>query len=293
MPGFNPDKINIHDLAIEEPENAPETFDAEKVVTPEIWEQMMAAMECYREEPASWIDFAGQAAAMKIICPERDVVVDDVAWQKMKREMEKYRLDLAEELPHFYGLAMHMKILDPERSKQDVNPDVLGAAIDQVLNLKYKQYREDEEWDNFSSIAMAMKILNPKIDLNIDEETWQGMKSQLELYRSDVKIDQPDEDGAFMYFSQLAMKMKIICPQRADELNLDQDTWARLRDELEEWRPDVGGNPSNWQEFTLECMRQKILAAEKVEVTDNGLEITMPEKKFGSEAPSLPETKQF
>ena len=38
---FNPDRINIHELAIEEPEKQPEPhFDVERDITPEDWQGM-------------------------------------------------------------------------------------------------------------------------------------------------------------------------------------------------------------------------------------------------------------
>ena len=52
---------------------------------------------------------------------------------------------------------------------------------------------------------------------------------------------------------------------------------------------------NNWEYFSLQAMKMKILAAEKVEITDKGLEISMPEKKepLIDKIPPMPEQRKF
>ena len=97
--------------------------------------------------------------------------------------------------------------------------------------------RNPDRWGEFSWRAMAVKIMNPKIDLNLNRESWDGMRKFLEFAR-----------------------------------------------ELE-----------NYDTFSKHAAAMKILAAEKVEVTDQGLNIAMPKKKksLKSNVPPMPETKKF
>jgi hypothetical protein len=100
------------------------------------------------------------------------------------------------------------------------------------------------------------------------------------------------ERNTWFSFAQNFVSMKILFPEKNIGSKLDAGAWKGMRDELENIRNS--SDSEKWERLSSLAMNMKILAAEKVEVTDKGLEITMPEKREGLEsAPALPETKQF
>ncbi len=128
---------------------------------------------------------------------------------------------------------------------------------------------------------MSLKILFPDkaSELNLDS-AWQGMKDQLESSRQD------NDWGAFAY---QAIHLKILFPNRKAELDLNDSAWQGMKQNLESNR-----RFNNWWHFANQAMRLKILAADKVEITDQGLEITMlPPESFKSEKKPRPERKNF
>ncbi len=85
------------------------------------------------------------------------------------------------------------------------------------------------------------------------------------------------------------MNLKILFPDKIAELGLNDSTWQGMKDKLDSFRQD-----NNWWGFVNQAIRLKILAADKVEVADQGLEITMlPPESFKSEKKPRPERKNF
>ncbi len=85
------------------------------------------------------------------------------------------------------------------------------------------------------------------------------------------------------------MRLKILFPEKASELNLDEPAWQEMKDELENYR-----NNKNWWGFAGRAMHLKILAAHKAEATDQGLELTMQKPKdFKQEKKERPIRKAF
>jgi len=72
MPGFNPDKINIHELAIEEPEKAQEDFGVE--VTPDDWNQMREKLEEYGDRSQN-VYYMPLALSMKLLNPDEGILL--------------------------------------------------------------------------------------------------------------------------------------------------------------------------------------------------------------------------
>ncbi len=199
---------------------------------------------------------------------ERDITDKD--WELMKARLEHYRN--ANNWLDFSFQAMEMKILDPSIDLNIGEPEIEGMKVD------LEHYRGNY-WLDFSLQAMRMKILDPSIDLNIGEPEIEGMKAKLEEYRN---------INNWRAFSFQAMRMKIL--DSSIDLNIGKPEIEGMKVQLEECR-----NPNNWSNFSTQAMGMKILVAEKVEITEKGLEITMPKKKkpLRSETPPMPEQRKF
>lgn len=85
-----------------------------------------------------------------------------------------------------------------------------------------EKYRKENNWLDFASMAMAMKILNFKIDIYLDDEAWEGMRKELKSYR---------ERNQWHDFINHAMVIKILNPN--EDLGLDDEAWEEIRKMLE------------------------------------------------------------
>ena len=115
----------------------------------------------------------------------------------------------------------------------------------------------------------------------ITAKDWQKMKDKLASYR---------QINAWGNFATQAMAVKILCPEKAGELNLDLAAWQGMKDRLASYR-----QANDWWNFSAQAMVMKILAAEEVAVTEKGLAITMPKAKaeLAEPIPPLPQIKKY
>ena len=266
---FNPNRINIHELTIEEPEKPSELpFDPERDITEEDWEKMSNWLEDFRGQYRDWDVFSRYAMEMKILGQTKNLNLDQTAWQGMKDRLENLR-----EIPRwgdFFSLATGMKILD---QRQNLN---LDQAAWQGMQNEIKGWNDIWKRQHLSLRAMDIKILYPAKELGLNQANWQTMRDGLEEARNNNWRD----------FSHQAAAIKVLDPKA--DLGLDEAVWQDMRDELEACRKNGG-----WGFFCSLVMDMKILAADEVKVTENGLEITMRKPKLTSGVPPMPETKKF
>jgi len=270
---YNPDRINIHELTVEEPEKPSELpFDPERDITEEDWGNMKNSL---RKQS---VDIAYHALNLEIITPGvvRELALNNVDWQRMK-----VKLDLVREAKNpsaFAEEATAMKILFPERSNELNLDEEIWTMLNDHLN---KVYRKGNHWYDFSHLAVEMLILFPHraVELNLNKEAWKGIHG--ELLRC-------VPDGDSFYIS--AKNMKLLFPSNMNELVLDKKIWDALKRGLKD-RKKWG----DWAGFSSRVMAMKILAAEEVKITEKGIEINMHVHKEGitTEIPPTPETKQF
>lgn len=72
-------------------------------------------------------------------------------------------------------------IFDPEKEITEKDYDEVKKYL--AENEKSIQMDQYNFWIGFSNVAMAMKILNPEVNLNLGERAWQGMSKSLEKWR--------------------------------------------------------------------------------------------------------------
>jgi len=275
---FNPDKINIHELAIEEPERVSETFDPEKDITADDWRAVLGQLKDYRTRQR-WGNFADEAMSIKIIDPKRDLIIIRSDWAGMEGDLEeKRKIHGNFQRPDwfsFFNIAAGMKVLD---SKKDFK---ISQAEWQSAQEKLQEYGSVSLWQDFLIFASAMNIVAPSKNLELNQKATEGVRELL---------DGCKEAGNWYMFSNIAAQLKIL--DANIDIGLDEVAWRGMRSELEKQRKNyVDGHTTD---IATQAANMKILAAEKVEVTDRGLKLIMPEKRsLQSETPEMPETKQF
>lgn len=200
MPGFNPDKINIHDLTIEEPEKQTEVpFDPERDIMAEDWERI------YKKIKSDiWV-----YTSIKILDPQ---FVDKKIIQKQEDSANK-TLE-RKEWGSFLTYARHLKIIKPG-AKININ-DEMRRGVEAIL----KDQKIAKNWWDFAWTAMSIKLIDPKF--KVDPEDWE----KLENYLS-TRSNQAD-------YVRQAMKMRII--NQDWNPNWSTNTWNEIKKELESRR---------------------------------------------------------
>jgi len=281
---YNPDRINIHELTVEEPEKQEALpFDPENEITEVDRKMMLNNLEKLKKN-GWWYDFGKLAAEIKIIDPDLDLGLDDDAWKKMLNEMS----DTYKEKGDTWGIILkigNMKVLNPPMPIEAIISTASGGAKDfqsimGILDSSLKRSSQQDFWGDFCGQAVRAKILDPNFDILVDEKVRQGIREELQDDR---------ENGHWANFADEAMALKLI--DSLYGLKMDQEAWKGMRGELEKYKKD-GDRGLN---FAKLAGAMKILAAKKVEVTDEGLKITMSERKesIKPETPPIPEAKQF
>ena len=279
MPGFNPENVNIHDLTVEEPEKQEVLpFDPEMDITERDWEEMRVCLDRARKQYSRGgiLDPYEVAGNMKILNADFEVNFSLEESEKIKKRLKgSLRLERIK-------AAVSLKILNTSFGI-DFNSNDWQASRESL-----KRSRSASEWSSFLLEAQREKILNPAIDLELTPENWQEIKNAIEIQRKKSLEDEKVNIYDYQRFSRLGSAMRVIDP--GGDLVVNQSDWETMKQKLDFYREQ-----NNYHVLAELAADMKILAAEKVEVTDEGLEITMPEKKvnLGPATSDTPEQRKF
>lgn len=273
MPGFNPDNINIHDLTVEEPEKESNlAFDVERDITTETWKAMDRELRVFKQDK-DWYKFLWLGARMKALKPDIDIHFDEETSQLLTEELKRCWKE--DNVDYFSDEACNMKVIDPQ---MDISPvkEVWGK-----MTATLKHYKTDiTQWRKFIEQAMRMKVIDPQTDIQRDED--------IEDFGRDV-VQKSRTRSEWFWFSKEAMEVKILDPKA--DLKISQKEWAEMKKYLNNFL--LAEHHVSWWNFSTMAMAMKILAAEEVKVTDEGLEINMKKPNLSSESPELPEQRKF
>ena len=274
------ERINIKDLTLEEPEKKRGLpFDPERDITEEDWEGMKNDTKKDRAEHM-WYFFAKKVMSMNILLPEKMEELDlknEETWQGMRDYLKKL-LKEGSSSDHLVSYATAMKIIFPERFSEFY----VGGEVWEGMKNRLNREREAANWWAFAILALEMKILFPDRSSEfLDDTAREGMEKLLKKMRS--------EKIWYNYFQQ-AMQAKVLFPDRASDLYPDKTAWKEIKEHLMRARTDSRG-----ETFLEIAMHMKLLAAEEIKITDQGLEIIMPKEnpEFKEETPPMPQTRKF
>ncbi|KKP33208.1 MAG: hypothetical protein A2360_04855 [Candidatus Staskawiczbacteria bacterium RIFOXYB1_FULL_32_11] len=278
---FNPDNLDIHELAIEEPEKKSESsFNPEKDITPEDWEGIKNELKDLRTRN-EWSQLAQIATAIKIFDLNFDIGLDPVAKREIAKQQNdsKRQADRARSEKNWIGYsfgAVERKILFPKKEIHATEAD-LQSMKDQLDSIRRNPHsRSESRGGDFAVVASAGRIICHEFDWGVRDEDIKLMKEYLETKKENLAYPQQVID--IMISSS---KMKIDC---------DKEIIDMLKRGLDDCRKQ-----KLYRGFVIYATALKMLASEKVEVDDDGVKIIMSQKKekIGVEVPQIPEQKQF
>lgn len=284
MPGFNPDKINIHDLTIEESEStASLPFNPEADIGKSDFEKIKKSFNEYLSADVN-VHYLHDdqpllevASGLKILLPEKMQEFDlEKVWDRIK-----YSCQDNQSAPFFLKQVLTAaKILFPERIGELTWTNKDWQEIIRLLG----RYKSDALESNgsrgvidFISIAADLRIFLPE---KADE-----LRNEDIAKMAEEKFKERSYKNYNLIGAEYISKFKILFPERMENLGLGKEFWKKMKSDLHE------ESYGRW--VAKRGAALKIIAAEKVEITDNGLELTMPQKLFVKEVSRMPEKKQF
>jgi hypothetical protein len=216
--------------------------------------------------------------------PERDLTPDD--WQGMYREVQAQ--EKARRTYTYLVTGSQLKTLRPQE-KIKYSASVLGNFFTSRIR--------NRDWDGYTNIAAALKIIDPSYQLPFAVENKAALReatkwtvdpkvmAKLTLIDPEFKIsddtfqhirnNEEKERGRTEYYKKMA-NLRIASGGKAIPLN--EMDWKHMRQILETYRlaavPD-----GKYDEFAEFASSMKVLAAEEVKVSDKGLEIIMQKSK--------------
>lgn len=258
------------------PQEQPEfDFDPRKEMTEQDLQDTIAEMMELRG--TNWWGYFETASSIIALFPERkdDLQLDQEAWDGMFSEMEPYR---DTDLDVFLRMANAIAVVDPEKKAE------LGITINEITRVKdeMKMYRNlpRKNWWSYYKLATQITKLKPEIksELELDAESWEGIKEQLYDYR---------KSSPSLYLN-MAAALCMLHPERKQELGLNQETWQGLMQHKHE-EESRQGFAKNYLSIIDINLGLAILTADEAHMTNQGLKLTR-RSKIGK-TPGLPDRK--
>ena len=218
---------------------------------------------------------------LKLLSPDR--------FSEIEFDETRILQDLQKQIDHPKGThkqdklftsALYIRIAFPNKTLEigfgGENWDKLETLI-QNSSVDHKTGR-----NNLLKRFLAAKVLFPErfARLNIDEDIWQGLS---------LLLEDPLRKKDWILYDERAMKLRIIFPERIHAFEL-QKNWHLALGKLKQLRLN-----ESWVGYLVLAYALKLLAAEEIKITDQGLEVIMQREKpeFKEETPPIPQTRKF
>ncbi|MDO8618643.1 MAG: hypothetical protein Q7R49_01720 [Candidatus Daviesbacteria bacterium] len=296
---------NIRNLNIEEPQavkNLP--FDPTEEIDSDLWGGVLSFLDFTKGETTNqtlnggFIDAFYQSLwGLSILSPDQLLKLNYTREDLLpifKQGTERARLNTrlhSEAYTDFASYVMYARQL------RDIYPE-LDSFKDQMLSIGYRweltvalnsaqTTRHDKDPERILQLGGPMKAAFSKI--KVEDDSWELVKDYLQPQLTAFANAEPQNPSKFM--TRLAYA-KIMFPEEFSQLNLGKDFWSNARPKLQLVR-DFGFTFEDWISFAASL---RILAADEVQITENGLNLIMPvpsKPSFTSVIPALPEMRKF
>jgi hypothetical protein len=289
--------IDIRLLAIETPEKPREAMlDMAEIVDPATWEIVKNYLDNLWQERRFEIEnklyYTARAC---LICPEGQgvpVIESAEAWDKTREYIiDEPRGKLEDARGYFEKIQTLHDRLAPAALAKIIFPRKMTDVTDfdddiqTAMQLLKNGQRFIGGQNKLLDLCWTLKVLTGRdvVDFSVPE-----LKSQIQATLDD-SIYAPDDDWTSL--AHFFARARIVLGENYDKSLLAQPNWERMMRSLLGYR-ERGGNLIGT--FVRGAADMKILAADKVNVTAEGIEIIMPKiaEPAGAEA-GLPERRSF
>lgn len=292
------EEVSIKHLSLEQPESTGLQFDVAKEITEQDWDDIWmmitkAGMQRDEINLPPFRQFNRLASAAKILFPEREeqLECDEVALKRLlqqlgfvKERAEMYSegsADYTNNWNQFTKLAGNIKILFPNNGKDLNIGDVEWQHIRNAAMASYLNF----QWTGTLRMMVAAKYLDPHKDI-VDGVNFKWFQEMME---QDIPKNWPEDKGLPQNVCEALAELKLLYPKHNKDIVLRPYQWNAAITQLREDK-----STGDWATFVTFARDLKILAAEKAEITEQGVKLTMPEPKINEPTTGrLPEIKKF
>lgn len=274
-------EINIKDLQLEASEEKIRlSFDADTEINKKAWETIFGWLEIYKQR-GQWTEYLQHIRYIQILSPERTT---DVKWDEgvLDEAIDSINsLRKTNKLDEALKVAAELKPAFPEKKAEySLNPEELDRA---VANLNSALLGPSDQWENLCGKLSAFKIAEPnkfsKIELN--KPFYNYVLSRINFFLRDPAKSK----DSWKTIANLSAEAKIIYPDILNDLKLTKQDWEDMRALLKSLT-----KPQRLSFFKL-AANMKILAAKKINFTDQGIVLNMEEVENSTLL--LPISKKF
>lgn len=309
---MSPNRINIKDLVIEEPQKGSVlNFDPEWDISAKYWNGIFNYLE-WAKERKNWAEYLELARHVALLSPQRinqltiDQETSDEMADRLKEEMKISNrtiirfidgMELFEVLSTLDLLYpdIHQTIME-SIEELPVRWEVLGIDIEKNKNvLLYDKSTFKKTNDFYLGEVLTAGAISRMYSLQDFEDPVLGFRKLFDqdLWKeTEEYFHNIESQKNFFEYAKIAASSRIIYPQEFSSLKLSKAFWDKAYSEIRDTQYVSILNTNNYFEFAL---YMKILAAEEVRVTDQGINIVMhkPKDTFSEVKSKLPEIRRF
>ncbi len=216
------------------------------------WEGMDKELEEERingETKGNWRRFLSTASFIHLIDPHHPLHIDEKTWGKIDTWLEQ---EWGNSVWECIESASLIHTIDPHHPLHFVE-----KALD-AIKKELEWARENENWSHFVHIASFIHTIAPHHPLRSNKKERDGM---------DTLLGGQKEIGNYLDFSKLLSRLRLI--DTSHPLSIDENVWDGMRDALVSSR-----TKGYWYDFAYALSKMRILAAHKIEITEDGIAIT-------------------
>jgi DNA-directed RNA polymerase subunit H (RpoH/RPB5) len=286
------ERLNIKDLAIEIVNKKEPIFNPVKDIPDDAWKHMGRSLSnglsLMMTDPGTAVYAIEAAAQMRLLAGENSSRLPRISerdWDIVKTRI--VRGDIRERLKQLRSA----HILDPQRAKE---PAYRNNKIDcdLVTYLPVEHYATDEYFQMLSSV----KITDPQQVIEITEERWAQLQDRVREF-NESKLDRHGIDKR-MKILELVNNLKIINPEKAkivlQQIRISKSEAKADLNELLNRGKQRSGWTDSMREYTNYAYNLYLFSSEEIKVTDNGLELVMPQQQSNlSSGSNPPEMRKF
>ena len=271
----NAEDFKLDEIHLDTDNQTDYKLDVEKEISEEERQEILRQAErCKQSHDIT--SFLAYASSYKLLYGNiEELDLGDETWREIKPLVLKY-IDNDISIPEAcFSILKRLYSIFPEHRNEIQIDATLSARAKEEL----EKFRKANDWFSYLSLATDMCIIDQQFrdELETDEDLWSKINSELRTMEINWK------------FIKMVADLRLLFPDRKKPLSRDQ--WEKMRAVAKEKK--ALNSAASLLEKIISLSRVKIIAADKIKITDQGIELIMDESDFKQQKPKRPERKTF
>ncbi len=284
--------MNINQLSVEQPKaDKALVFDQERDLDEKTWQSILE--RAFDERKHDETNFIGLAEDLAVLAPERrkELELTEEIWNKLLNNTDEL-IDVSSTTnvglafsEDFSDTMYTLKTLFPEKVHQLSLDEQTHSKLINLYDFLKSRRQDQAEARKVLRLASNIKFLFPQFGDEWGESTKRG--TQIDIIGVEM-LDRLSAEKNWGAFALVSRQLRYLFPD--DKLEYGNAAWKEMRAKLESNRSN-----EHWFSYAQLAANMKVLAAEKVMVTEQGLELVMPKAKaqLAEQTPGMPDIRKF